>query len=117
MSSSLSIVALIDLCDLDDAWLGADVLGGPFFGTVPVRRAFADAVSAADADVAFAVTVPGFPALAIFRSASADDVLPAGLVSRASASRDCLSALSVVVAPAAGAKVFAVTAAARSIVC
>ena len=111
------MVALIDLCDRDDVLLGATLLGGPAFGIVPVRRAFADAVSLGISGAASTVSVLGFPAPASSRRASVDLVLPAGLAAIAFPADATAGGASDLVAPALGAKVVAVAFVARSIVC
>ena len=117
MSSSLSIVALIDLCDLDDVLLGAVPLGNPFFGTALVRRALSDAVSLGSSGAASAVSVLEFPAPAVLRRAISDIVLPAGLAATALLAGASSRGASVAGTPALGAKVVTVAAVARSIVC
>ena len=117
MSSSLSSVALMDLCDLDDALLDATLIGFPRFGTAPVRRAFADAVSDGVVRAWFPISVPRVSAHLASAGASADEAFSAAGATLALPAGATVSGAANAGAPAPAVKVAVVAAAARSMVC
>ena len=107
----------MDLCDLDDALLDATLIGFPRFGTAPVRRAFADAVSDGVVRAWLSISVPRVPAHPASAGASADEAFSAAGATLALPAGAKVSGAANAGAPAPAVKVAVVAAAARSMVC